>query len=350
MMDITVAQTNGTFAQVYSLRFAAAPVREIWFSTANSFKAAAGPEASNIVQGGDFMSTSGRIIKRNADLFTSVGAFPPVPDLGLDAVDILPGGEVAFSLESDTPSNTLGLLQHGDLLSTQGRILRRNQDLLAQFGLQPPAPDVGLDAVHLGDGGDILFSISTNIFSERLSVTLHRGDLLSTNGPVVRTHEQLLARFHAAKATNDYGLDALYVWPSGEIWFSTEAAFDDTVLGSISSGDLLSDQGYIVFRNLELLNAFAPTNAPSDIGLDALYVVTDATPPAQPPRLALQVNTAMGSAGLAWQSQGRVFQVERASNVTGPFQPLSPMLPDLSFDDPGALTNRVQSYYRLRQW
>ena len=118
----------------------------------------------------------------------------------------------------------------------------------------------------------------------------------------------------------------------------------------VIAGDLLSDEGYIVFDNLELLNAFAPANAPSDIGLDALYVVTDATPPTQAPRLAIQVNTSKGSAVLAWQGQGRVFQVERAADVTGPFRPLSPILPDLSFDDSGTLTNRAQSYYRLRQW
>ena len=350
MMDITVAQTNGTPAQTFTLRLAAAPVREIWFSTVAGFTCTAGQAPWNYVEGGDLISTSGRVIKRNADLFTSVGAFPPVPDLGLDAVDILPGGEIAFSLESGITSNTLGPLQHGDLLSTRGRILRRNQDLLAPFGLQPLAPDVGLDAVHVGDTGEIFFSIPTNVFSERLGVALHRGDLLSTSGTVVRSNQQLLARFHPANATNDYGLDALYIWPSGEIWFSTEDAFTDSVLGSIPSGDLLSDQGYIVFRNLELLNAFAPTNAPSDIGLDALYVVTDATPPAQAPRLAIQVNTPAGSASLTWQGQGRVFQVERAADVTGPFQPLSPILPDLSFDDPGTLTNRARSYYRLRQW
>ena len=350
MMDITVAQTNGALAQVYTLRLAAAPVREIWFSTAVFFNATAGPEASNLVEGGDLISTSGRVIKRNSDLFTSVGAFPPVPDLGLDAVDILPGGEVAFSLGYDITSNTLGLLQHGDLLSTRGRILARNQDLLAPFGLQPPAPDAGLDAVHVGNAGETLFSISTNVFSERLSVTLHRGDLLSANGAIVRTHQQLLARFHPANATNDYGLDALYIWPSGEIWFSTEDAFEDSVLGSIASGDLLSDQGYIVLRNLELLNAFAPTNAPSDVGLDALYVVTDATPPASAPRLEIQVNTSAGSAGLAWQGRGRVFQVERAADVTGPYRPLSPILPGLTFDDPGTFSNRAQFYYRLRQW
>src|SRR5205823_10706667 len=58
MMDITVAQTNGSLAQVYTLRLAAAPVREIWFSTASFFTATAGQEASNTVQGGDLISTS----------------------------------------------------------------------------------------------------------------------------------------------------------------------------------------------------------------------------------------------------------------------------------------------------
>jgi hypothetical protein len=84
--------------------------------------------------------------------------------------------------------------------------------------------------------------------------------------------------------------------------------------------------------------------------LDALYVITDAIPPASPPPLHIQAEPATHSAGLTWEGQGRVFQVERADFVASPFQPLSPILPDLSFDDLGALTNRVQSYYRLRQW
>jgi len=105
-----------------------------------------------------------------------------------------------------------------------------------------------------------------------------------------------------------------------------------------------------VFRNADLLKAFAPAKAPSDVGLDALYVVTDATPPALRPRLNIQADNAAGSAGLTWQGQGRVFQVERAEVITGPFQSFSPILPDLSFDDRGTLTNRAQSYYRLRQW
>lgn len=350
MMDVTLMQTNGTFTQIFTLRLAAAPVREIWFSTVAGFTPATGAPPLYYVQGGDLISSSGRVVKRNADLFTSVGAFPPVPDLGLDAVDILPGGEIAFSLGSGIFSTTLGPLQHGDLLSTRGRIIQRNQDLLAAFGLQPPTPDVGLDAVQVLGTGEILFSIPTNVFSEQLGVTLHRGDLLSSTGTVLRSNQQLLAHFHPASPANDYGLDALYLWPSGEIWFSTETGFQDAALGPVLAGDLLSDQGYIVFRNLELLNAFAPVEDAADFGLDALYLVTDATPPAPAPLLKIKIGSAAGSASLTWQGQGRVFQVERATAVTGPFQPLSPMVPDLFFDDLGTLTNRARAYYRLHQW
>jgi hypothetical protein len=86
------------------------------------------------------------------------------------------------------------------------------------------------------------------------------------------------------------------------------------------------------------------------MGLDALYVVTDAISPAQAPRLEIQVNAAKTNTVLVWQAQGRVFQVERAVDVTGPFQPLSSIVPDLSFGDPETLTNRAHSYYRLHQW
>jgi hypothetical protein len=350
MLDVTLDQTNGTFTQTYSLRLTAAPLREIWFSTETFFSGSNGPGGVEFFLSGDLISNSGRVVKRNGELFSSVGIHVPGPDLGLDAVDILPGGEIAFSLGSSAPSDTLGPIYHGDLLSTQRGILRRNQDLLAAFGVQPPAPDVGLDAVHLLDTGEILFSIQSNIFSETLSITLHRGDLLSSTGAVVRSYQEMLGRFHPVKPADDYGLDALYVWPSGEIWFSTEDDFQDQQIGAVSSGDLLSDQGYVVLRQTELLGAFVPTQNPPAFGLDTLYVVTDTTPPAPPPRLSIQARPATHSAGLTWQGQGRVFQVERAGLVTGAFQPLSPVLPDLSYDDLGALTNRVQSYYRLRQW
>jgi hypothetical protein len=350
MIDISLDQTNGTFTQTYSLRLTAAPLREVWFSTKDFFMASNGVEGATFIEGGDLISNSGHVVKRNPELFSSVGIHVPAPDLGLDAVDILPGGEIAFSLGSGAPSDTLGPIHHGDLLSTRRGILRRNQELLAAFVVQPPAPDVGLDAVHILDSGEILFSIQSNIFSERLGLTLHRGDLLSSTGAVVRSYQQMLGRFHPSKPADDHGLDALYVWPSGEIWFSTEDDFQDEQIGDVSAGDLLSDQGYIVLRQAELLDAFAPTQNPPAFGLDALYVVTDATPAASPPRLRIQAESATHSARLTWEGQGRVFQVEGAGLVTGPFQPLSPLLPDLSYDDFGALTNRGQSYYRLRQW
>jgi hypothetical protein len=350
MMDIMLGQTNGTFVQTYTLRVAAAPLRDLWFSTVSGFIPTAGQTPLTYVEGGDLISTSGHLIKRNADLFTSVGAFPPVPDLGLDAVDMLPGGEIAFSLGSGIFSTTLGQLQAGDLLSNKGRIIRRNQDLLAAFLTDPATNDVGLDAVHVLENGEILFSITTNVFSTALKLTLHQGDLLSSTGAVMRSNQQLLANFQPADATNDFGLDALYVWPSGEIWFSTETGFQDQTLGAVLAGDLLSDQGYIVFRNLDLVDAFAPLEGLADFGLDALYIVTDATPPAPNSLLTIKTGGSSGSASLTWEGQGRVFQVEHADALTDPFQSLSPILPDLFYEDLGALTNRAQSFYRLQQW
>lgn len=349
MIDIALEQTNGTFIQQYSLRLAAAPVRELWFSTVSSFTASNGPDGT--VEGGDLLSESGRIVKRNADLFTAVGAFPPGPDLGLDAVDILPGGEIAFSLGSSVTSTTLGPLQHGDVLSSRGRVLVRNQELLAPFGVLPAEPDMGLDAVHVLDSGEILFSIAADIFSVRHGGNLQRGDLLSSTGVVVRSNQQLLARFHPPKpATADYGLDAVYVWPGGEIWFSTEQGFQDDALGPIFDGDLLSDQGYIVFRNRELLGAFAPAEDGAGFGLGALYVITDVMPSVPAPRVAISANPTGASVSLSWEGKGRVFQVEHADTAADTFAPVTSLLPASAFEDVGALTNRAHGFYRLLQW
>jgi len=73
---------------------------------------------------------------------------------------------------------------------------------------------------------------------------LSRGDILSDTGGVFMTHQQLLANFQPAVTNHDFGLDALYVFPSGEIWFSVEESFTDNRLGAIQSGDLLSSLGY----------------------------------------------------------------------------------------------------------
>ena len=57
---------------------------------------------------------------------------------------------------------------------------------------------------------------------------------------------------------SDFGLDAAYIRPRGEIWFSTEVDFTDQRFGHIGHGDLLSDTGRVVVRNLELVRRFTP--------------------------------------------------------------------------------------------
>ena len=347
MININLAQTNGTFTQVYELNLLAAPLREIWFSTASGFTAGKWQSPTNHVSGGDLISSTGRMVKRNSDLTENLGIMPIPPDVGLDAVDIITGGEILFSIHQDVFSETLGPLRHGDLLSNRGRIVKRNQQLMSAFGLPSTNIEVGLDAVQLMDDGKILFSITTNVFSIKSNTMLFRGDILSDQGEIFKSHQQLLSRFHPAQTNKDFGLDALYVWPVGEIWFSTEEGFQDTYLGAILPGDLLSDQGYRVFGNLELVSAFAPLEHAADFGFDALFVVTDFTPPAPAPRLlGIDLDGDTGKLTVQWEGKGRVFQLERATNVTGPYLPFSPIIPDFSFND----TIQSQFFYRLRQW
>jgi hypothetical protein len=356
MIQATVPQTNGTLTQVYEVRLAAAPLREIWFSTVNGFHSGVWQPPTNSLSGGDLLSFGGRVIRGNHALTGRLGIMPAVPDLGLDAVGLLPGGEVAFSIEQDIFSETLGLLRNGDVLSERGRIVQQGQQLLSAFVLQPTVADPGLDALSLpgaagAETNEVWFSIERDAFSERLSRVLHRGDLLSSRGQIVRSNQQLLARFQPANPGVDYGLDAVYVWPGGEIWFSTEDGFTGGNSESYPGGDLLSDQGYVVFRNLELVGAFAPVEDVNNFGLDALWIVTDAIAPAPPPMItSIMRDPDDGTITLRWRGAGQVFQVEAADRISGPYLPLSPVVPELMFDDSGATRRRPASFYRLRQW
>jgi hypothetical protein len=345
LLQVSLTQTQNTLIQFFSLNLVAAPVREIWFSTTGGFTSAFG----NVRGGpGDLLSDSGHIVKSYASLVAALGITVSAAAPGIDAVDIGPGGEVLFSFNQNQTSSTLGPIQHGDLVSSRGRLVQRNQTLTVAFGIMPSVPDVGLDAVHVKDDGEVLFSITSNIFSERLGVMLQRGDLLSNRGVIVARNAQLLGRFHPA-TVKDFGLDALYVWPNGEVWFSTEEGFQDNALGPIGAGDLLSDQGLIVFRNLELMSAFAPLEDVASFGLDALYIVTDITPPAPPPRFT-NIKRNSRSTALQWEGAGRVFQVLKSTQVNSPFAPLSVLLPDLMLEDADGEAQGSEGFYRLRQW
>jgi hypothetical protein len=353
MIQVGVDQTNGTVAQQFHLELDTAPFREIWFSTTQAFKAGLWNPPTNLVSAGDFISSIGRVVKRNPELTQNLGIMPPVPDLGLKDVDVLPGGEIAFSIETTAWSETLSAQLHpGDLLSDQGRLLRTNQQLIAAFDPQPPATDVGLSALQVMDDGEIYFSVQTNFFSKKLSRMVQPGDLLTDLGAVVKANADLVKPFMPANPTNDCGLNAIYVWPSGEIWFSTRDGFYDSNSNSYAPGDLLSDQGYVVYRNTELLAAFQASASGTDFGLGALFVVTDAAAVGPAPDLGMPQLTNLPPASVTVQRSGgsRTFQLERATNAAGPYFPVSPITTDTLFLDAGALTNQPQAFYRLHQW
>jgi hypothetical protein len=356
MIQISLDQTNGTALQQFHLDLSAAPVRELWLSTRQDFHAGIWQPSTNRVSAGDLISSAGRVVKRNQDLTGRLGIEPVVPDLGLKDVEVLPGGEIAFSIETDMWSESLGTtLQHGDLLSDRGRIIRTNQDLIAAFAPVPPVPDMGLDAVQVMDNGEVYFSVQTNFFSETLGRLIRRGDLLSSSGQVLKTNEELIGRFRPGLPKQDYGLAAVYIWPSGETWFSTEDGFYGSHFEHYAPGDLLSDQGYVVYSNTNLLSAFAPVESVADFGLDALFIVTDVAPlsPAAGTtilNLPQPTNQPPGSLVLQWKGGGRVFQLEKATNVAGPYSPISPLTTEAVFVDDGTLMTQPQGFYRLRQW
>lgn len=356
MMQISVTQTNGTAARVFHLGINAAPFWEIWFSTVQPFTAGRWNPPTNTMIAGDLLSSIGQVAKRNQQLCERLGIMPMVPDLGLKDVGILPGGEIAFSIEQDVFSETLGGLHAGDLLADWGRVLRTNSKLLSPFAPSPvPPAGAGLGAVKVTDDGAVYFSVQTNFYSVKLGRTVQTGDLLADSGDVVRSKAQLLANFNPAKPAADCGLSAVFLWPSGEIWFSTTQGFAGPGTSFYAAGDLLSDQGYVVYRNAELLSAFQPGASVTNLGLDALYVITDVPPLGKglgPAQLALPQPTNQPPASLVfeWSAAGHVFQLERAAVPAGPYLPASRIDTDGPFLDPGVLTNQAQAFYRLHQW
>src|SRR5205823_2755971 len=137
MLAATLKQTNGTLASTITLTIAAAPLREIWFSTGTNFTRAI-KGLDNSVSDGDLLSTAGRVVKRNSD-FQAHFPGPTYENMGLDAVDILPGAEIAFS------TDTLGVLSDGDFAFARSGQIIHWQDFMQTIdpGL---ANDPGLDA------------------------------------------------------------------------------------------------------------------------------------------------------------------------------------------------------------
>jgi hypothetical protein len=348
-------QTNGTLTRQFDIELAAAPFRALWFSTNHGMTSGLTPPPFEYFRHSDLLALDGHRVKSNAELIRHLGVMPMAPDLGLDAVDMRSGGEIVFSTTEAVWSESLGMLRPGDVLSERGVIFRSNTELVMPFLPMPPVTDMGLDAWHdLGKAGSA-FSVTTEFFSERLNVSIGRGDLLLSDGSMLRTARQLLEKFQpildAGTSINDLGLDAVFIWPGGEIWFSTERGFQDRGLGPIRGGDLLSSDGYVVLGNLDLVAAFSPLEDLADFGLDALVIATDVEATAEVPVVTrLDVDPPTGLLRLEWLGQGRFFQVLGAAAATGPYLPLGPIQPDSLMERTGWLEAHPDYFLKVRQW
>jgi len=265
------------------------PVKpEIWFSTEKGFYSsrllADNDGNPPYVSDGDLISSRGYIVATNNELTAQLGIQPIVPDLGLSAVIPGPRGQIWFSFDEDTEriwSETLGrYLQHGDLLSNTGRVVVSNQQLLSRFRprytdrADAIKQDLGLNAVALPKAASIYFSTTERFFSEALNKYVGHGDLLSNRGEVIKTNQELLRNFSPKEDLADFGLNAVAVRSDGEIWFSVETGFTatDPSIGYISDGDVISNKGYVVARNHQLLKRFMPVEQIDNFGMNALSV------------------------------------------------------------------------------
>lgn len=339
MLSLQGMESPATLTRVYHLQLNAAPIRQLWFSTSSSFtRGTIGIPEEAAISHGDLLSMDGHVVKRNSQL-TAMLSIPPGEDIGLDAVDIGPRGEIYFSPTADTESIVNGPIGDGDIVTSGGRLFAQNAQLLSPFGATDP--EAGLDAVHLLNEFDVYFSISREV-TRAGGKTLKPGDIISSDGRIFRTEADLFLRFNPGGVI---GIDALYIWPNGEVWFSPQAGFSANGF-TIQQGDILSDQGYIVLRNGDLVGRFAPIEDVADFGLDALTIISDVS---VTPGLTTitEVNSGGGGLDLSWEGAGRVFQLERASSVEGPYLPLSDVTPDRTAHDdpPGAA-----AFYRVRQW
>lgn len=84
---------------------------------------------------------------------------------------------------------------------------------------------------------------------------------------------------------------------------------------------------------------------------DVVFLRAGAVAPTPPPRIVeVTPDTAAGNLTLRWEGAGPQFQVEKASTVNGPFQPVGAAQAERTFTDPGVLRANIQNYYRVRQF
>jgi hypothetical protein len=347
-LAIPVTEVNASLFRILNLTLDAMPIRDLWFSTGAGFTAAQPGPTPVAVSPADVLSDQGHIAVPAAQIEAALQLVPITEPRNLDAVGVAPGGVVEVSLAADATSAILDTVHHGDLVSLAGIRVKSWSDFAGIIGPQPPSPDLGLDAVQDTGDGTLLFSTRDAIFSETLGEVIGRGDLMTSSGQRLRTNAELLKAFHPSQPDHDYGLDAVFLWPGGEIWFSTEEPVPLEGGVILSDGDLLSDTGRVIYGNLELLQRFAPIEDRTSFGLDALVIATDATNPADPPRItSIRFDPATSGLALTWTGDGRFFQVERAGQLDGAFAAAGPVVAGLTQTLPAT---DASSFFRIRQW
>jgi hypothetical protein len=204
---------------------------------------------------------------------------------GTAHASLIPSGiDVWFSTNTYSISfkNGITFMAPDNVYSMSGARAPTNSDLLKEFAPRRWFMSFGhgLDALTMvtepGSTKPVAyFSTGRTFYSDTYKKNVGEGDLLSRNGNIVATNQQLVANF-SPDSTQSFGLDAVDVLNPGasqQIWFSTRSDFYSTELGkTVSSGDLLSNSGQIIATNADLLAAFSPSKPNVNYGLDAAHV------------------------------------------------------------------------------
>lgn len=246
LLLLTVLTPQPVAAQADPIRSPLEKCQEGAFSTEEDFVMQEGEQfdGSPYISDGDVLSFSGIVCARNHDLLAVFSNGGYMPDLGLDALEIItiPDRIVVFSTELDDPAKRF---DSGDLLFTTGAVIP-NIALVNPFGIDH---NIGLDGVQfVGDRKRIIEFIGSLPNTPR--------DLLLEDPAVLR---KLLEKFEI------------------DIWFSTEGTEGDAEKPAILDGDLLSVRtATIVASNGDLLPATVPAGLPNrgvDFGLDAVMAL-----------------------------------------------------------------------------
>jgi hypothetical protein len=276
---------------------------EIWFSTEQGWF---DESLGRYISDGDLLSTRGYVVATNAQLLVNFHPMPPTPDCGLDAVFVprcrLPVSEtnrpeIWFSVEEGFWDEQLACpIQEGDLLSTTGKIIRTNRQLMRKFPSTGTANvDYGLDAVHVRQRALISSHSPSYVTLPKMENNILR---LMFDGPVelpvelpvsilpVGGQVELNGAFDYAIETFDLDDDTLVVTEIGgalpnQAWYRVEVAGDLDVEPFVLDvctlrGDADGDGQVLAFDYFEVKNnMFEMTDARCDLDGDGQVLAFD---------------------------------------------------------------------------